>query len=209
VDARGRPAVIAAALALAVAVPTAAQAHLVATGMGPIYDGVTHFGLSPEDYLPVIALAFFAGLRGAPTSRLLLAVLPLAWMVGGLAAFAGFAPPAAALAAATAAMFLVIGGALAANLDLPRAASAAVAAGLGALRGVADLAGVTASLPHLGSLTGMAAGVFVVFAIAASLILPLTRAWMVVAVRVSGSWLAASGLLLAGWVWRYGARVAG
>ena len=55
----------------------------------------------------------------------------------------------------------------------------------------------------------MVASVFVVFAVAASITLPLTRAWMVVAVRVSGSWLAASGLLLAGWVLRYGARATG
>ncbi|HXA39633.1 MAG TPA: hypothetical protein VNW53_11575 [Phenylobacterium sp.] len=198
-----------AALALAAAVPTAAQAHLVATGMGPIYDGITHFGLSPEDYLPVVALAFFAGLRGPATTRLLLAVLPLAWLAGGIAAMAGLSPPAAGLSGATAVMFLLIGGGLAANLDPPRIGSAAAAAALGALRGVADLAGVDASLPHLGSLAGMAASVFVVFAVAASLTLPLTRAWMVVAVRVSGSWLAASGLLLAGWVWRYGARVTG
>jgi hypothetical protein len=68
---------------------------------------------------------------------------------------------------------------------------------------------VPASLAHLGSLAGMAASAFVLFAIAASLSLALTRAWMVIAVRVSGSWLAASGLLLAGWVWRYGARAGG
>jgi hypothetical protein len=200
---------IIAALALAGAAPGVAQAHLVATGMGPIYDGVTHFGLSPEDYLPVVALAFFAGLRGSVTARLLLAVLPLAWIAGGLAAMASLAPPAAAMSAATAVMFLVIGGGLAANLDLPRMASAVAAGALGALRGVADLSGVELSLPHFASLVGMAASVFVVFAIAASLTLPLTRAWMVIAVRVSGSWLAASGLLLAGWVWRYGARVIG
>ncbi|THD59896.1 hypothetical protein [Phenylobacterium sp.] len=197
------------ALVAAIAAPTAAQAHLVATGMGPIYDGITHFGLSPEDYLPTVALAFFAGLRGPPSVRLLLAVLPVAWLAGGLAAMAGLAPPAAAMSAATAAMFLAIGGGLAANLDLPRAASAAAAAALGALRGVADLSGVAASLPHVASLAGMAASVFVVFAIAASISLPLTRAWMVIAVRVSGSWLAASGLLLAGWVWRYGVRATG
>jgi hypothetical protein len=29
---------------------------------------------------------------------------------------------------------------------------------------------------------------------------------MIVATRVSGSWLAASGLLLAGWILRYGAK---
>ncbi|HZZ33981.1 MAG TPA: hypothetical protein VFE10_18510 [Phenylobacterium sp.] len=204
-----RSRLILAALALGVAVPTAAQAHLVATGMGPIYDGITHFGLSPEDYLPVIVLAFFAGLRGAATTRLLLAVLPLAWLAGGLAALAGFAPPTAAMSAVTAGMFLAIGGLLAANADLPRKASAAAAVALGVLRGTADLSGVAGSLPHFASLVGMTASVFVVFAIASSLTLPLTRAWMVIAVRVSGSWLAASGLLLAGWVWRYGARVTG
>jgi HupE / UreJ protein len=206
---RARGPLILAALAAAIAVPTAAQAHLVATGMGPIYDGITHFGLSPEDYLPTVALAFFAGLRGPPSVRLLLAVLPLAWLAGGLAALAGLALPAAALSAATAVMFLSIGGGLAANLDLPRRASAAAGAALGLLRGVADLSGVELSLPHVASLAGMAASVFVVFAIAASISLPLTRAWTVIAVRVSGSWLAASGLLLAGWVWRYGARVTG
>jgi hypothetical protein len=206
---RGRRSLVLAALAIAAAAPTAAQAHLVATGMGPIYDGVTHFGLSPEDYLPAVALAFFAGLRGPATVRLLLAVLPLAWLVGGLAALAGLAPPTAAMSAATAVMFLAIGGGLAANLDIPRAGSAAAAAALGVLRGVADLSGIELSLPHVASLAGMAASVFVVFAIAASVSLPLTRAWMVIAVRVSGSWLAASGLLLAGWVWRYGARATG
>lgn len=205
--ARAWPVIV--ALVLAVAAPSVAQAHLNATGMGPIYDGITHFGLSPEDYLPTIALAFFAGLRGPATTRLLLAVLPLAWLAGGFAGLAGLAPPAAAMSAATAAMFLVVGGGLAANLEPPRIVIAGVAAALGALRGVADLSGVDASLPHLASLAGMAASVFVVFAVAASLTLPLTRAWMVIAVRVSGSWLAASGLLLAGWVWRYGARVAG
>jgi urease accessory protein len=56
-------------------------------------------------------------------------------------------------------------------------------------------------------LLGMVFGVFVVFALAASITLPLTRLWMIIAVRVSGSWLAALGLLLAGWVWRYGARI--
>jgi urease accessory protein len=206
---RARTRLILVALAVAIAVPTAAQAHLVATGMGPIYDGITHFGLSPEDYLPTVALAFFAGLRGPASVRLLLAVLPLAWLAGGLAALAGLALPAAALSAATAVMFLSIGGGLAANLDLPRPASAAAAAALGLLRGVADLSGVELSLPHFASLAGMAASVFVVFAIAASISLPLTRAWMVIAVRVSGSWLAASGLLLAGWVFRYGARAIG
>ncbi len=197
---------IAAAAAALGALPAVAHAHLVVTGMGPIYDGVDHFGLSPEDWAPVLALAFFAGLRGPTTARLLLAALPLAWLAGGLIAFSGMAAPATALSVATAVAFLVSGGLLAANVQSPPAVSAAAAIGLGALRGFTDLSGAPLSGGHLLMLIGMSASVFVVFALAASLTLPLKRFWMIVAVRVGGSWLAALGLLLAGWVWRYGAR---
>ncbi|HLZ75533.1 HupE/UreJ family protein [Phenylobacterium sp.] len=187
-------------------IPAVAQAHLVVTGMGPIYDGIDHFGLSPEDSVPVVALAFFAGLRGAATARLLLAALPLAWLAGGLIALSGVAIPAAGLSVATAVAFLAIGGLLAANVRLPPAVSAAAAIGLGLLRGFADLSGTAFSGGHLLTLAGMGASVFVVFALAASLTLPLKRFWMIIAIRVGGSWLAALGLLLAGWAWRYGAR---
>ena len=33
--------------------------------MGPIYDGLMHFLMSPEDLVPALALALLAGLRGA------------------------------------------------------------------------------------------------------------------------------------------------
>ena len=46
-----------------------AHAHLVTTGLGPVYDGITHFALSPDDILPALALALFAGLRGPPPGR--------------------------------------------------------------------------------------------------------------------------------------------
>ena len=95
-----------------------AQAHLVVTGMGPIYDGVTHFALSPEDSLPVVALAFYTGLRGPRQSRALFAALPLAWFAGGLMMWlTGHQIPATVLPSATALMLMVIGGLLAANLD--------------------------------------------------------------------------------------------
>ena len=37
--------------------PHNAEAHLVTTGLGPIYDGISHFALSPEVWVPVLALA--------------------------------------------------------------------------------------------------------------------------------------------------------
>jgi hydrogenase/urease accessory protein HupE len=45
-----------------------AQAHLVTTGLGPVYDGISHFLLSPDDLIPVLALALLAGLRVPSTA---------------------------------------------------------------------------------------------------------------------------------------------
>ncbi len=45
--------------------PLTAEAHLNSTGMGPVYDGLMHFFMSPEDLVPVLALALLSGLRGA------------------------------------------------------------------------------------------------------------------------------------------------
>ena len=49
--------------------PTPAFAHLVTTGMGPVYDGIGHLLLTPEDLVPVFAIALYAGLRGAVAGR--------------------------------------------------------------------------------------------------------------------------------------------
>jgi len=193
--------------AAAALLPTVAEAHLVVTGMGPIYDGISHFAWSPEDFLPAIALAFFAGLRGPAHARAALAALPVAMFAGGVAALLGLALPPLVLPVSTALLFLIVGGLLAADANVPPAVCATLGAALSMVRGIDDVAGVPASLAHVLSLLGMCASVFVVFAIAASVTLPLQRAWMIVAARVSGSWLAALGLLLTGWIIRYGALV--
>jgi len=187
--------------------PGAAMAHLVATGMGPVYDGVLHFALSPEDVLLVIALALFAGLRGPGHARALFWVLPPAWFAGGVLAMMNLAPAGIALSLTTAVLFLAVGGLLAANARLPMAACSAIGVVLGLSRGMADLAGVDPNSAHLLMLGGMCAAIFLVSALAASVTLPLQRLWMIVTARVCGSWIAAMGLLLAGWMVRYGAVV--
>ena len=67
------------AVAVVLAMQTSAQAHLVTTGLGPVYDGIGHFSLSPDDSIPVVALALLAGLRGKPAGRGVMFQLPLAW----------------------------------------------------------------------------------------------------------------------------------
>src|SRR4051812_5099335 len=64
--------------------PCAAEAHLVTTGLGPVYDGVGHLVLTIDDLIPVLGLALLAGLRGPKSGRWALFVLPLAWLIGGV-----------------------------------------------------------------------------------------------------------------------------
>jgi hypothetical protein len=54
------------------------------SGFGPFYDGLTHLLVTPEDLLPVIALALLAGLRGPSFGRAVLFALPTACMAGTL-----------------------------------------------------------------------------------------------------------------------------
>lgn len=187
-----------------VLLPESAQAHLVITGMGPVYDGMLHFGLSPEDYLPIVALAFFSGLRGSAAARMALGGLVAGWLAGGIVAMCVVSVAPELTSVATAMLFLVIGGLLASNFEVSARAAGVAGALLGLVRGMADLTGTVFSVAHTLTLIGMVASGFVVFSLAASLTLPLKRAWLIVATRVSGSWLAALGLLLLGWIVRYG-----
>jgi hydrogenase/urease accessory protein HupE len=66
-------------------VPSRAEAHLVTTGLGPIYDGISHVFLSPDDLVPIVAIALLAGLNGPAVGRRALFALTAAWLAGGMA----------------------------------------------------------------------------------------------------------------------------
>jgi hydrogenase/urease accessory protein HupE len=188
------------AAAAALLLPTAAQAHLVNTGFGPFYDGVSHFLLTPEDALPALALALLAGLRGARAGRLALFALPGAWLVCGIAGLAWPSPSPAGML--TTLSFLALGGLVAADARLPPGWVAGVALVLGSLHGYLNGSAMAqAKLGPLG-LAGIVAALFVVVALAAALVVALRAPWSRIAVRVAGSWIAAAGLLLLGWTLR-------
>jgi hydrogenase/urease accessory protein HupE len=181
----------------AVLVPCTARAHLLNTGLGPFYDGVTHFALSPEDLLPALALAILAGQRGAHVGRLALRVLPLAWLLGGVAGLTH--PTVTTAGVVTAVSFLVLGGLVAAEARLGPAGVGALAALLGLVHGY--LNGCAMAQGKLGtlSLTAIVGTLFVAVALMAAFTVTLRRPWARVALRVAGSWIAAVGLLLLGW----------
>jgi hydrogenase/urease accessory protein HupE len=181
--------------------PSAADAHLVTTGLGPVYDGLLHFAVSPEDLGPALALALLAGLRGAAHGRRALFVLPGAWLLAGALGLAVGGSPNPVL---TCASFVLLGVLVAADVNVSLAATTTLAASLGLLHGY--LNGTAMARPGLGgaALFGIAAAVFMFVALAASSIVPLRAAWARVGVRVAGSWIAAIGLLLFGWAFRAG-----
>jgi hydrogenase/urease accessory protein HupE len=174
-----------------------AQAHLMNSGFGPFYDGLAHPLLSPEDLLPAIAVTLLAGLGGARPGRLVLATLPSAWLAGMAAGWAIglLAAPAWLVAVVT----VLIGALVAGDPRLPLAVLVAIAAGLGSLHGYdngRDLAATTGAL--LGIL-GIACSLFAVVSLVAGQVAVLRAEWARLAVRISGSWIAATGLLMLGW----------
>ena len=187
-----RPALVATAVVLW---PSLAEAHLVTTGLGPLYDGIAHFALTPEDLIPALALSLLVGLRGPSHSRRVLFVLPCTWL---LAAVVGLVTPhtASALPSIT---FVVLGALLAFDARLSLSVSTAVAAALGGIHGYLNGTAVAQAALGLTALVGIAAAVFTLVALASSAVVPLRAAWSRIVIRIAGSWIAAIGLLLLGW----------
>jgi urease accessory protein len=177
--------------------PSPSHAHLVNTGLGPFYDGVSHLALTPEDLLPALALALLAGQRGSRAGRLALFALPMAWLVGGLVGLA--APTISDAPALTTVSFLALGGLVAAEARLRPEWVAGLAVVVGLLHG--NLNGAAMAQAKLGTLglVGVVSTLFTVVALAAALVVSIRVPWGRIAVRVAGSWIVAIGLLLLGW----------
>lgn len=187
------------ALLAALLIPVRAEAHLVTTGLGPVYDGIGHLLLTPEDLVPIVALALYAGLRGARAGRLALFILPAAWITGGLL---GLRAGTASSAPVPALSFVLLGLLVAADLRLPDGLVAALAGLLGLVHGFLNGPALAGAGPGALGLIGISAVAFVVVALASALVVSLKAPAARIAVRVAGSWIAAIGLLLLGWAFR-------
>jgi urease accessory protein len=174
-----------------------AEAHLNATGMGPMYDGVVHFLTSPEDLVPALALGLLAGLRGAPYGRRTMIALPVAWLIGSLLGLSAANTSTGTLAASL--WFLVLGGLVVVDAKLSLRAMTALCALLGLFHGYLNGAGMGLSMHAIVATLGLAAAVFVLVVLVAALVMQLRAQWGRIAVRVGGSWIAASGILMLGW----------
>jgi len=188
--------VIAAAAFCLVLCPLPGHAHLVETGLGPVYDGIAHFALTPEGLIATLALAVLAGLRGNDQARRVIFVLPLAWLLAGLL---GAAARIAVPESLSWLPLLLLGGLVAADVRLPAAATTVIAAALGLFLGLANGGAMAQAGPGVHGVIGIVGAVFVVTTLGAACAAAWQSGWRRIAWRVAGSWIAASGLLLLGW----------
>jgi urease accessory protein len=193
-------AAIAGSFLLLIAYPSTAAAHLVTTGLGPFYDGALHLLLSPEDLLGLVAVVALAGLQGARAGRMTVISLTMAWFIAGFAGLnlaIGFDFPWLSVSS-----MVILGVLVAVNPTLPPAAVATIGGLYGVLHGLLNGSALAFIGAGPGTLAGITATVLIIALLCSALIVALKAAWMRVAVRVVGSWIAAVGMLMLGWLVR-------
>lgn len=180
--------------------PSVALAHLVTSGLGPFYDGLLHLLISPGDLLGLVAATLLAGLSGARAGRLTVSVLPVAWFAFGLLGL--YLPITIDLPWLSVLSLIILGMFVAMDPKLPPIAVASMAGFYGALHGLLNgsALGVIGAGPL--SLFGITAAVLILALFVSAAVVSLRAAWTRIAVRVAGSWVAAVGMLMFGWLVR-------
>ena len=181
---------------------SSASAHLVTSGVGPFYDGLTHFFVTAEDLIAVIALALLGASAGRHAARRLVIILPLAWLAGTILGPLASLPPHLELGPPL--VLLLTGLLVALNPRLPTALPAALAAVAGLLHGALNGRAMAETNTSLLAAAGIVAALAVVGLLTSALAVSLQRPWHRIAVRVLGSWTAAIGLLALAWQFRPG-----
>ena len=194
----GRGALVALTTIVAAARP--ADAHLMTTGFGPFYDGLTHLLVSPEYLLPMLALALLAGLHGPRVGRAVLFALPAAWLAGN--ALGLLVVPRLTMPLPTATVTIAVGGMVAAGRRLPLALITGFAIAVGVLAGVLNGVELATARSSQLAAAGAAAALFVVVSLVTGQVASVRAAWARIAVQVAGSWIAAVGLFMLGWALR-------
>ncbi len=181
-----------------VLLPCSAQAHLVNRGLGPVYDGITHLFMTPEDLLTAITLALYCGLLGASASLLGMFIFPVIWCIGGFIGLYTSFDSSLPLAAFS---FVLLGVLVAADITIPKRYLITIIALVGFFHGIFNGQALQVGPVERGIIGTMGA-LFVLMTLVSACVVALKPVWMRIAVRVLGSWVSASGILLFGWYLR-------
>jgi hypothetical protein len=178
--------------------PPVAFAHGWGGTNTPLYDGILHVLLNPAFILPIAGIALLAGRGGR--DRLAQAQLVLALGVAAGAFLAVLGPGWSAVALANR-LFIVVAGLL---VVLDVAWPPAVVLGLVLLGGALTGHELLVSEPPAGNplrfCAGAMLGAMVLQGGVGGLTLLVRARWAGIAVRVAGSWIAAIGIIYAGFL---------
>lgn len=172
----------------------AACAHGEIKGVGAFYSGVLHPFISPAHLIALIALGLLFGQRGVRASRHAMAAMAAAlalglWLSLRLQELAGLDP-----------LLLALGAALGLSVVLARPwptwGLVPLAALLGLAVGLGSAPDGMAPAQRNAALVGTFVGATLCAACLAGAVNPLQRPWARIGVRVVGSWLSASAILV-------------
>jgi hydrogenase/urease accessory protein HupE len=182
-----------------VGAPAEAHAHLVNTRLGDFYGGMLHPLTGLEDVLPWFALAILVGLQGPRAARWLVAMFPLGLLIGGGLSLAGPALPfvPGVAIALTAAIGIAVAAAVALPLSAVIALGTAVALASGYQNGQAT-SGATDQALFIGGVTTIGYAFMTLATGVAIAFLDGPGGWRQVALRASGSWVAAVAIMTVG-----------
>ena len=189
------PATVLLLVAALCVLPVKAVAHSPVEGMNEFYNGVIHPLLVPAHLLLILATGLFLGQRGPRENRLALPAFFLASVAGLL--LTGSAAAGSAAGVFVPAGTLVIGLVTAVGRRAPLALYPAAGAFAGFFLGLdstpESLAGRERALALAG--TGVGLNLWLIYACGVADFFS-KRPWQRIGLRIAGSWLAASSLLV-------------
>lgn len=175
-----------------------ADAHSTVKGVGDLYAGLLHVLTALEHVLPFIALSLLAGQRGQKAqAEAVLLVFPFALMLGATAAL--WVAPLPGLAFFNVASAILLGGLVAAAWPLPRVVFYGLVVVFGLSHGFANGEAISVSIKAYLFILGIGLGGLAILAygtLMVDFLLKRKAGWLLIAVRVAGSWIAAIGVLV-------------
>ena len=176
------------------AIPQLGLAHSPIEGIDTFYSGLLHPAFVPAHLLLLLALGLFVGQRGAKANGLAILVFSVALTVGLIAAWFSIGDEIEVLILGVAA---IIGILIVASLEVGRYWCALIAASAGLLLGMDSAQDTLSGKEKFVSLFGSGLGIYLLFLYPLALADTFNKKfWQTIGVRVFGSWIAASSLLV-------------
>jgi len=185
---------------------SSANAHIVGARLGDFYSGALHPLTDLLDVLLWIALGLLAASLGAARGRWLVLVLPLGLIAGLALGLDLHVDVGGQLTGAV--MMVVLGVVLAAGIRISAMVLALVGLAVAVVRGMANAGGVAPETDPTLFAAGLAASGYVAITLVTAAVVAFREyggaeqspRWRSIALRACGSWMAAIGLMLGGFV---------